>query len=85
MVKQKRINLIYFFLPLAILFSVLAFIYSKQTNIQLWLIFVVALIYIGFSLIHHYIDKSLTIRTALEYILIAGLVLVIILSYSGAN
>lgn len=39
----------------------------------------VSLIYLIYSLIYHYRDKSLTFETVLEYILMAGLVLIIAL------
>lgn len=39
----------------------------------------ISLIYLTYSLIYHYRDKSLTFETVLEYILMAGLVLVILL------
>lgn len=38
----------------------------------------VALVYLIYSLSYHYRDKSLTFETVLEYILMAGLVLIIV-------
>jgi len=49
-------------------------------TLQLEIIFIITFAYIGFTFLMHFLDKSLNTKTALEYIMMAVLVLVIMLS-----
>ena len=76
--KKINLDLLHIFLPLGIIFLVLAFLFNKNSSILIQGIVTMTLIYLGFSFMHHNVDKTLTLEVALEYILIACLVLVIL-------
>jgi small-conductance mechanosensitive channel len=66
-------------LPLGVAFIVLSLTLPKFRLVQAGLAISFIYIYIGFSLLHHKEDKSLTLEVTLEYILLATLTLVLIL------
>jgi len=78
MTKPKKLTLIHLLLPFLIGFAALSFIFRQNSNFQLIIILGALLFYIVFSLIHHYLDKTLTLETIIEYILIAALVVIIV-------
>lgn len=73
-----KIDLLHIFLPLGIIFLSLTFLFNKDSNVLIQAVVTMTLIYLGFSFMHHNVDKTLTLEVALEYILIACLVLVIL-------
>ncbi len=77
MIKKIKINAFFLLIPLSLGIIILSFIFRSKTTIQLELIFSVTVIYMSLALIYHYFDKSLTLETIIEYILIAVLVIVI--------
>lgn len=72
-------NLVYLLLPLGISFVILSFISPQLKIVQAGLAFSFIYLYIGFSLLHHRADKSLTLEVTIEYILIATLTVVLLL------
>lgn len=78
MTKTKKVTLIHLLLPILIGFAALSFIFRQNSNFQLIVIIGALFAYLVFSLIHHYLDKTLTLETVIEYILIAALVVIIV-------
>lgn len=81
----RKLPISAFLLPLAFVFILLSFysqkssaFFPKESAIQLGIIVSFASLYLGISLMSHYKDKSLTPQIALEYILIATLVIVMV-------
>ena len=72
-------NLVYTLLPLGVAFVILSFVTPQLKQIEAGLAITFIYLYIGFSLLHHKADKSLTLEVTLEYILIATLTLVLLL------
>lgn len=79
-VVAKKPNLLILMLPLVLGMGVLSFIFRQNTSFQFLIILLALVSYIIFSLMHHYFDKTLTFEVVIEYILIAGLVLIILTS-----
>ncbi len=73
-----KLELIHLLPLIAIVLIVLSFIIPSQTAIQIQLSITFVLLYLTFSIIHHFLDKSLTLEVILDYILIAALVLIIL-------
>ena len=67
------------FVMLSLLLIVLSFAFHSQRNLQFELLILLVIVYVSFSMLHHYLDKSLTLETMLEYILIASLAVVLLL------
>lgn len=76
--KKLHLSLNTIFLTICLLLLVASFIFPNQGYVQTEIIAAATLIYVGYALLHHHLDKTLTIETTLEYILIASLVLVIL-------
>ena len=55
----------------------LSFLFPRTNNLQLEISLLAVLIYISFTLVHHYLDKTLTFETTIEYILFATLALIL--------
>lgn len=80
-ISQHSINLI--FLPLCAIFVALSFLHSQDNVFQLKLAASTIILYFTLSYLHHYMDKSLTLRTYFEYILVGSLAFLIILGVLG--
>lgn len=80
MSKKRKATLIHLMLPLILGLAALSFIFRQNVDFQKYIIGGALFLYIIFSLIHHYFDKTLTLEVVIEYILIAGLVLIILAS-----
>jgi len=80
MKKKFRLQLpqVLFILAIGTVLINLVFAYSPLIHIETVIGFVV--LYISFSLLHHYLEKSLTVTLMLEYILIAAFVMVMVIS-----
>jgi hypothetical protein len=78
MVKIKKHSMILVLVPILLGLGVLSFLVKQTAFSQLQIVVVGLMLYLLFSLIHHYFDKTLTFETVVEYILIAGLVFVIL-------
>ncbi len=65
-------------LPLILGMVALSFIFRQNANIQQYIILGALGLYIAFSLLHHALDKTLTLEVVIEYILIAGLVFILV-------
>lgn len=76
--KKINLDLLHIFLPIGILLLVVVFLFNSNSNVLIQVVVTMTLIYLGFSIMHHNVDKTLTLEVALEYILIACLVLVIL-------
>lgn len=86
MIKKLHLNISHVFTLVALIFLSFTlfepirtgiFLYGRP-NFQLELVLLLIIMYMGFSLSHHYFDKSLTFEATLEYILMALLVIVIL-------
>lgn len=75
---KNNFNLFHLFLSVALVAFIFNFFFQTENLVTLELTATVILIYVIFSLIHHYKDKSLTLETFLEYILIASLILILL-------
>lgn len=75
---KNRINLFHLLLPLALVVFIINFFFRTQSLLTLQLTATIVIIYVLFSLVYHYKDKSLTLETFLEYILIGSLILVLL-------
>ena len=76
--KRVKPDITHVFVAIAAVVAGLSIIFRTQSVLQLQLIFILGLAYVSISLIHHHFDRSLTIETTLEYILLASLILVVI-------
>ncbi len=73
-----KITLSHFYLPLAIIFLGLLYLFRSNSLYQVELIIASSIAYITIALLHHHLDKSLTLEIIIEYILIAILVVIIL-------
>ncbi len=81
LVTQHLINLI--FLPLSACFVMLSFLHPYNNEYQLKLAASTVILYFALSYLHHFMDKSLTLRTYFEYILVGTLAFLLILGVLG--
>lgn len=79
LIRRLDHSLVHLLLPLGLIFVILTFLVPQSKQIQAGLAMTFIYLYIGFSLLHHKADKSLTLEIALEYLLIATLTLVLLL------
>lgn len=77
----KKINLMYIFSLSAPIFAYLIYLNRHSGNRQLNILACFTLLYLILACLHHLKDKSLTLEVFLEYLLIAGLSLVVVHSY----
>lgn len=77
--RNIKVSLLHAILPISIVLIYLSFMFKGQREMQTIIGLVGVASYLGVSLIHHKKDKSLTFKTVLEYILVAGLVVGILL------
>lgn len=75
--RRFKIDAFVCFLFLSLLLVFLSFLFKGQSLLQTELVIGAVIAYIGFCLVHHYLDKSLTKEIVLEYILVATLITVI--------
>lgn len=68
----------YGFLPLSLLLVLIVFLLPSRSLFQVEVVILAVMSYVSLSLFYHHLDKSLTFEVALEYILIATLVTIII-------
>lgn len=59
-------------------FLVAMFVFRSSSAIQFKAILILVTVYLIGAIVHHWQDKSLTLEMLLEYVLIAGLVLLIL-------
>jgi hypothetical protein len=78
--KKLKLTLPIVLLVLSILFILLTVLFPFPQPVYIGMIVSFVLVYVSFSLLHHYLDKTLTVERSLEYILIASLVLIIVVS-----
>lgn len=76
---RKHNFLLFSFLALFATFYLTSLPKSNLTTIQI--ISMLSLCFLGWSLVHHYFDKSLKLEVMMEYLLTIALVLVIIYSF----
>ncbi len=77
MAKIKKHSIIFILVPILLGLAALSFLFKQNTFSQLQIVVIGMILYLIFSMVHHYFDKTLTFETVVEYILIAGLVFVI--------
>lgn len=78
--KTLSLNSSHFYLPLASLLIVILLFYKFNPKVSMQLVTIGALIYVVSALIHHHFDKTLTLEVIIEYVLLASLIIIIILS-----
>lgn len=66
------------FLAVSLVLIVASFFFKSLGQFQYLIIFLAVAIYLSSSVIHHYLDKSLTLEVGLEYILIGALAILLI-------
>lgn len=66
-----------------LLIFVLAFLsrifFAFDSNLLIQTLYLLAFIYLAWGIIHHYLEHDLTVKIVVEYILIAGVSMVIVL------
>ncbi|MCL5785014.1 MAG: hypothetical protein M1142_06720 [Patescibacteria group bacterium] len=77
-IKIKKINLIWILAASTPLFIISLFVYRFSRVLQMRILGLAAVVYLGAALLHHYKDRTLTLEIAIEYILIAALALIIL-------
>lgn len=75
----KRVSLGIFF-TLVLVGGATLFLFQHNSTIQLQIMSILSVIYLFWALVHHYLDKSLTVEIVVEYVLIASLVIVVLSS-----
>ena len=78
MLKKIKTNYIHLLAPLGLFFVILSFIFKSQPTFQIEILVLFALLYLISALVHHHFDKSLTLETTIEYILLAVLVIIMV-------
>ena len=73
-----KFNLMHLYLILAAFLLAGLFIFNHQPKLQFEVLVVSAICYVVIALTHHHLDKSLTLETFIEYILIALLIIIIV-------
>jgi hypothetical protein len=78
---MKKISNYYLILLVILNFGALMFYLLRFSPLyQMWVMMLTSLAYIFWGLIHHYLEEDLHIKVVLEYILIAMLVNLIVLT-----
>lgn len=67
-----------YYVPLALVFLVIMYYFKDNRKMQIQIVVVAAIIYVSLALIHHRLDKSLTPKTIIEYILLAVLIVILL-------
>jgi hypothetical protein len=75
--KKKKFDLMHLFTLGCFSLILLSFFLPKTNNLQLEICILAVLTYVTFSLLHHFMDKTLTLETTIEYILLATLALIL--------
>lgn len=73
---------IYHYLVLLIIFIVVILsriFYGFDKNLLIQVIYIIAFIYVGWGIIHHFLEHDLTFKIVVEYILIAAVAMLIVL------
>lgn len=76
--QRLRLNILHLLLPISLILIGVSFISPHYFVIQLQLAMLAVILYVAFSFIHHYFDKTLTVEVSLEYVLLATLALIMI-------
>jgi hypothetical protein len=77
LITQHVVNLL--FLTMSAIFVTLSFLHPSNNEYQLKLAAISLILYFSLTYLHHFMDKSLTLRTYFEYILVGSLAFLIIL------
>lgn len=80
-ISQHVINVI--FLSVCMSFVMLSFLHPHNNLYQLKLAAITLVLYFSLTYLHHFMDKSLTLRIYFEYILVGTLAFLIILGVLG--
>ena len=75
--KKNKFNTHHFLLTACFGLILLSFLLPHTGNIQLEISALAIVSYVSFSMVHHYLDKTLTFETMIEYILVATLALIL--------
>lgn len=78
--KLLKLKLVHALIPLGVIFIYLIFTDRGKSDMQLQLTILAIVSYFGISIVHHYFDKSLTFEIVFEYILMASLILILVIS-----
>ena len=76
--KYLKIMTNHLFIPLVLGLLALIFLFRGNSLVQFELVVIGVMFYLVTALVHHHLDKSLTVEATLEYILIAVLVLIVL-------
>ncbi len=81
--KIVQYNLLsYIFLATSVCLIIASFLFKQCSVYQYQIIFLAVVLYLASSLIHHYLDKSLTFEIGLEYILIGALAFLLVFGFA---
>lgn len=81
LVDIKRVlglSIVHLYIILAALLLVGLIAFNNQSMLQFEIIILAAITYVTLALAHHHFDKSLTLETFIEYILIALFIVIIV-------
>lgn len=83
LLKKHLRHINHLYLPVSLVIIGLSFLLRGDPQIQLNLLIMAVFLYLSFSFIHHFLDKSLTLEVIIEYILIAWLSIVLLIGLLG--
>lgn len=78
--KKTDLKILHIIIPICLLLIFMSFTFRGQREIQILIAIIGVLSYLVVSMLHHKLDKSLTFKTILEYILVASLVIIVMLA-----
>ena len=76
--KVKKIEIMHFLVPICLGLVILSYLFRSNNGLQIQVLFLTSILYVLVSLLHHYLDKTLSLEIIIEYVLIAGLSLIIL-------
>lgn len=77
--KYKLFEYTVLFLGIAVYAFLFLFLYKDNSSIKLLITALAVLFYVMWGVVHHYLEKRLTIEIAFEYILIGFLTFLLVL------
>lgn len=75
--KRRKLNVHHLLLTICFGLILASFLLPHTGNLQMEISVLAIILYVTFSLVHHYFDKTLTMETTIEYILVATLALIV--------
>jgi hypothetical protein len=78
----KKHSLYYILLSLVLMSGFFLFLsFSSHPQTQVMIVMLTSFAYVGFALLHHYMNGDLTVKVVVEYVLIAALGISLVFFY----